>query len=149
MGQPSKEYKAAWYQRNKERLRLMREQRHSVNKDIRRKALATYKARNPSVIRAIQTRWRKKNSAYHAAKCAERHARKLQATPKWAIKFFIEEAYRLAALRTKIFGFRWHVDHIVPLQSKIVCGLHTHHNIQVIPGRDNQSKNNRRWPGMA
>lgn len=77
-----------------------------------------------------------------------RQAIKLRATPAWANKFFMEEAYHLAALRSKVFGFPWEVDHIVPLRGKTVCGLHVHHNLQVIPASHNMSKGNRRWPDM-
>ena len=80
-----------------------------------------------------------------------RQAMKLRATPKWANKFIMEEAYDLASRRSKINcgGVKkWHVDHIVPLRSKIVCGLHVHNNLQVIPSAENMSKGNRHWPDM-
>ena len=60
----------------------------------------------------------------------------------------IEEFYHLAQLRTKATGIVWHVDHIVPLQSPIVCGLHAETNLQVIPGVMNVGKGNRFWPDM-
>jgi len=42
-----------------------------------------------------------------------------------------------------MFGFSWHVDHIIPLQGKTVSGFHTPQNLRVIPGVDNLRKNNR------
>lgn len=45
-------------------------------------------------------------------------------------------------------GELWVVDHIVPIKSQIVCGLHNEFNLQVIPSRDNRAKSNRYWPHM-
>ena len=73
-----------------------------------------------------------------------RKATMLRATPAWAdtekIKLVYEEAVQL--------GETFHVDHIVPLQSKRVCGLHVEENLRVILGRDNTAKGNRNWPDM-
>jgi hypothetical protein len=55
----------------------------------------------------------------------------------------IAQAYELAALRTKMFGFQWEVDHAIPLQGKKVSGLHVPTNLQVIPATMNRQKNNR------
>lgn len=93
-------------------------------------------------------KWCKEHPEIGNAITARRRAAKVHATPKWANRFFMKEAFHLATLRTKIMGFPWHVDHIVPLKSKIVCGLHVHNNLQVIPGAENLSKGNRYWPDM-
>lgn len=80
------------------------------------------------------------------AKVRRRQAAKLQRTPKWLTEddiWAMQEAYHLANLRTKLFGFSWHVDHIIPLQGKLVSGLHTPYNLQVIPAKENLSKINR------
>lgn len=68
--------------------------------------------------------------------------------PKWAINFFLREAYDLARLRTKVTGVKWEVDHIVPLRHPIVCGLHAHTNIRVVLAHANRVKSNAGWPGM-
>jgi hypothetical protein len=70
---------------------------------------------------------------------------KAKRTPKWLTKneiWMMEEAYILAALRTKMFGFPWEVDHIIPLRGKLASGLHVPHNLQVIPKVLNRDKSN-------
>ena len=113
-------------------------------RDIRR----DWEIRNPGATKAARAAWKRNNPDRVNAVTAKRRATKLEATPAWAIEFFIREAYALAKLREKTCGGEWHVDHIVPLRSKLVCGLHTHHNLQVIPAKSNISKNNRFWPDM-
>jgi hypothetical protein len=84
----------------------------------------------------------------HAEKSARRRRGEKIAVPKWANKFFMQEAYRLAKLRSEITGFQWQVDHIVPLKHELVCGLHCEKNMNVIPAIENISKGNRSWPDM-
>lgn len=97
---------------------------------------------------AKSRRWNIENKEAFAAREAARRAAQKSATPKWADLEAIEAVYLAAAERTKATGVLHHVDHIVPLQSKIVCGLHVQGNLQVLPAFDNQSKNNRHWPDM-
>lgn len=77
-----------------------------------------------------------------------RRGRKRAATPAWANEFFIGEAYRLSVLRSHLTGIQWEVDHIVPIVSNLVCGLHCEQNLQVIPEYLNKKKTNLYWPDM-
>lgn len=128
-----KKYSAAWRIANPKKMSAM---------------LKKWLKENPHRRREIANNWRKNNQDKVNAVYARRRAAKLRAVPAWANNFFIQEAYSLARLRTKMLGYPWHVDHIVPLMSPIVCGLHVHDNLRVIPGSINQSKNNRHWPDM-
>lgn len=58
-------------------------------------------------------------------------------------KFVLQEAYHLAGLRFKYTEIKWHVDHIVPLNGKTVCGLHKANNFQVITEKENRRKYNK------
>jgi hypothetical protein len=97
---------------------------------------------------SIGKKWKKENKAKVNATAAARRATKFLASPAWANQFFIDEIYDLAQLRTKLTGIEWHVDHIVPLRSKLVSGLHVEQNLRVIPGQINIAKGNRSWPDM-
>lgn len=113
-----------------------------------RAAARRYYYANPEKEKARSDRWRANSKIKVIERARWRHAQRLRATPVWASKFILEEAYELAQLRTKATGIKWHVDHIVPLKSPIVCGLHCEANIQVIPAVDNIRKSNQVWPDM-
>lgn len=53
------------------------------------------------------------------------------------------EAHDLRKLRNKLTNIEWHVDHILPLKGKNICGLHIWNNLQVIPKIENLKKGNK------
>jgi len=98
------------------------------------------------VLREREKRYWSKNPARRRAKKAKYRAAYINRTPKWLTnidKWMIEEAYELAILRTKLTGFEWEVDHIIPLRGKTVSGLHVPANLQVIPKLENAKKGNK------
>lgn len=98
--------------------------------------------------RTASKNWRSRNKEYDAIKAAKRKALKLSATPTWADKNKIRTEYALAQWCTDVMGMPYHVDHIVPLKGKTVCGLHVEANLRVIPAVENISKSNHSWPDM-
>jgi len=104
-----------------------------------------YKNRD-KILRRKREYYRENKSAF-LQRNAKRRANKIQATPSWLTdehKFMLNEIYELRHLRSKTTKVEHHVDHIVPLCGKDVCGLHVPWNLQVIPARDNLTKGNRR-----
>lgn len=129
--------------RNLEKMRAYEtEQREKHAAHRRAYSLKRYE-NNREAVRSASRTWDQKNPHLVAAKTARRRAAKLQATPLWAnldkIAAFYKEAQRL----TRITGIPYQVDHIIPLRSPVVCGLHVETNLQVIPASLNASKKNK------
>lgn len=80
-----------------------------------------------------------------AAASVRRAQRLKQATPQWADKSKIRDVYQQAKEEARQCGYVFHVDHIVPIYSEVVCGLHVHYNLRVIPARVNIKKGTRHW----
>lgn len=90
---------------------------------------------------------KKLQRARAAAAEQKRKAMKLRAVPAWANMDIITTIYKIAGAYRKA-GFDVQVDHIVPLLSPLVCGLHTEQNLQLLWAHDNLTKSNRVWPDM-
>jgi hypothetical protein len=119
-----------WREQNPERKQQFRRAEYAANAVAAKEAARQYRVENPAKINA----WSRKHQL----------SKRMQ-TPHWLTldeHWMIEQAYELAVLRTKLFGFAWQVDHVIPLQGKLVSGLHTPYNLQVIPAKHNRSKSN-------
>lgn len=66
----------------------------------------------------------------------------------WSDHEEVVRTYMAAAVLTELTGELYVVDHVVPLVSPLVCGLHTHDNLRVLRADENNVKSNIYWPGM-
>ena len=135
-----------WRKKNPEKVKSHNKTQYSRHSDSIQERSRKYASENADYVRKRSREYQKNNLHIYSKSKAKRKAATLKRTPAWLDEddlWMIGQAYELAALRTKIFGFAWHVDHKIPLQGKNVSGLHVPTNLQVIPAAENVRKSNR------
>lgn len=135
-----------WELRNKEYSKQIRKKYRIENKDkLSEKRKIYYKNNKKAMLESGKRHYNLFKHKY-MAKYAKRRAAKLKATPPWLTKeqlLHIEKLYEQAKKLEKQTGVKYHIDHIIPLQGKNVCGLHVPWNLQIITAEENLSKNNK------
>jgi hypothetical protein len=126
--------------------------------DAGKEAKQSYYARNKNAVKARadartpeeKKRWKQKhkvsNPDYYKTLTSLRKRRHRNATPKWLTakqKTEIRQLYQIAITMSKTTGERYVVDHIIPLISDEVCGLHVPWNLRVITQEENLRKSNK------
>lgn len=118
----------------------------------REAVIARSQARPLEEKRRWQKAWKERNLLWVRADTKARRRRHRQATPKWLTrkqKSEIRQLYQIAMTMTKTTGERYVVDHIVPLRSESVCGLHVPWNLRVITREENLKKSNQLVDGSS
>lgn len=138
----------AWYARNVESEKQRHRTRYESDKEKWNSDVSKWAKSNPEKRKAICSAWARNNKPSVAAANTRYRSAKLQATPAWANHDLIRAVYEESDRLTRMTGVRHHVDHIVPLKSAYVCGLHWEGNLQVLTQSENDSKGNRYWPDM-
>jgi len=96
--------------------------------------------------RTHRNKHKKENPDLYKALTSVRKRRHRSATPKWITpeqKLAMRQLYLHAQALTKMTGERYVVDHIIPLISPDVCGLHVPWNLRVITQEENLKKSNK------
>lgn len=128
---------------NKESIRRSKKIHYSKNKESIIKKAADWNKNNKKRRKEILRKSNKKNIGKNIFKLAKRRAIKKQAIPPWADMEKIKIIYAKAKWLESITGFKYHVDHVIPLQGKNVCGLHVWENLQILEASENIKKGNK------
>ena len=123
-----KDRKNEWYQENREMV---------INNAATRPA---------HVLREYRNTWKTNNKTQIRADTKARRRKHREATPKWLSRkqrSEIRQIYQIAITMTQTTGEQYVVDHIVPLRSDYVCGLHVPWNLRVITQEENLKKSNK------
>lgn len=96
----------------------------------------SYRVKHSKTIKQRQQKYYSDNRSAFVQRARDREIAKLQRTPSWANKEAIEFFY-------KYRPHGCHVDHVIPLQGKLVSGLHVETNLQWLPAKANLSKGNK------
>jgi 5-methylcytosine-specific restriction endonuclease McrA len=123
-----KDNKHEWYQKNRD------------------KVIATALTRPAEQLRGYRNAWKENNKVQIRADTKARRRKHRQATPRWltrAQKSQIRQIYQIAITMSQTTGEQYVVDHIVPLRSDEVCGLHVPWNLRVITQEENLKKSNK------
>lgn len=131
-----------WQSQNRQRINEKRAVWREENKAKEVAAVTIWQKNNPDKVRKATKKWKQANRTKLILLNANRRSSKKLATPKWS------ESDKIAVLYRKAAELGMEVDHVVPLKSSLVCGLHCWHNLQLLDRSINISKGNRHWPDM-
>lgn len=132
-----------WYEENKQQALETRKKWREANKEKMKGYAKKWGEENKDHKNELSRDWKKENKEKVLANTRKRQAAKLNATPAWADKVAIEYVYYAAKVLKDVYGTTWHVDHIIPLRSSTVCGLHVENNLQLLAPLDNLKKSNK------
>ena len=143
------EYGKQRYRANAQRERDRKRAYRSVNKEKVVASVRDWAVRNADKISAYQRVYRKhyyaqpEKVAMRNMDASARRSAQSMATPAWADRKAMLAFYVRAKELSESTGQQYHVDHVVPILGRNVCGLHTEHNLQILSAVENSRKNNR------
>lgn len=148
----NKEYYQKRYQDNKEEVLKQSKKWAQSNKDKVNKKSQEWRDNNRDKFRASCKKSRERNKARIIKNNLIRSRGLKYATPKWADINYMNDVYSNCQEANRLFhslglnSWKMQVDHIHPLKSDLVCGLHNQFNLQVISAKENLQKSNKFYP---
>jgi len=124
----------------------VRDKKHDWYLKNREQVIQTAATRPAAVLREYRNAWKAANKTQVLADNKVRRRKHRDATPPWLTrkqKSEIRQLYQIAITMTQTTGEQYVVDHIVPLRSEEVCGLHVPWNLRVITQEENLKKSNK------
>ena len=119
---------------------------YTKNRDA---VIARASARPEAEKNVYRKKWKEQNPDFVRVDARSRRSKHRAATPKWLTReqhADIRRLYLMAGALSKTTGEPYVVDHIVPLRSEVVCGLHVPWNLRVITREENLKKSNKLAP---
>lgn len=135
-----------YYETHKEEKKRYDKKYYLKNKEKKHKDNKRWNDRNRDYLNTWISDWKKDNPDKVREYSAKRRSKKLEALPSWLTQEQLSQislTYQLAKKLELLTGETHHVDHIIPLQGKDVCGLHVPWNLQAIPASVNLRKSNK------
>lgn len=136
------ERRQRWAEENRDRARKVDRARYWRDREKRIRLAVRIAAANRGPRNEASRRWAAKNPENRRLHSRVDGAIRRAAVPSWAdmkkIRAIYEEARRLEI----ITGIPHHVDHIIPIKGKNVCGLHCEANLQILTAVENLKKRN-------
>lgn len=123
--------------------RAVKRRYYEKNRDI---VIARAQARPDADKKAYRDAWKKENKVQVRADTKNRRRKHRLATPKWLTreqKSEMRALYQTAINLTQTTGEPYVVDHVCPLRSDVVCGLHVPWNLRVMTRTENLKKANK------
>ena len=142
------EYGIEYRKRNSAKITKRVENWQKENKTKVQENRAKWRCKNIQKSRDSSNHWKKNNKDKVCASTARYKAAKIKATPPWANEEAIKEIYFQCQQLSDLTGIDHEVDHIYPLNSAYMCGLHVENNLQILTTKENRKKGNRYWPGQ-
>ena len=137
-----------WAKNNSEKIKNSYKKYYEKNKAIKSvKSKYRYIKHKDKTLKKCKE-YRDKNKHQYVAYSRFYQQLKRKAVPPWANKNKISWFYKEARRLSEETGIKHHVDHIYPLQSVFLCGLHVETNLQILTLSENLSKGNKTWPGQ-